>query len=113
MLKWKKGLREAGDPCQGNLKAKRDFTDVRDVIAAYECLIRQGKSGETYNVGSGKAYEIQEVLDKIIELSGREINVEVEQARLRPIDVPIIEADITKITEQSGIGNARSVWSRL
>lgn len=41
------------------------------------------------------------MLDKIIELSGREINVEVEQARLRPIDVPIIEADITKITEQT------------
>ena len=95
-----KGLREPVIHV-GNLKAKRDFTDVRDVIAAYECLIRQGKSGETYNVGSGKAYEIQEVLDKIIELSGREINVEVEQARLRPIDVPIIEADITKITEQT------------
>lgn len=95
-----KGLREPVIHV-GNLKAKRDFTDVRDVITAYECLIRQGKSGETYNVGSGKAYEIQEVLDKIIELSGREINVEVEQARLRPIDVPIIEADITKITEQT------------
>ena len=45
--------------------------------------------------------EIQEILDNIIRLSGREIRVEVEQARLRPIDVPIIEADISKILEQT------------
>lgn len=85
----------------GNLKAKRDFTDVRDVVAAYECLVRQGKPGETYNVGAGNAYEIREILDMIIELSGREIEVVVDEDRLRPIDVPIISADITKITEQT------------
>ncbi len=95
-----KGLREPVIHV-GNLKAKRDFTDVRDVVAAYECLVRQGKAGETYNVGAGNAYEIQEILDKIIELSGKDIKVEVEKERLRPIDVPIISADITKITEQT------------
>lgn len=65
----------------------------------------------------GKAYEIQEVLDKIIELSGREINVEVEQARLRPIDVPIIEAgyyenyraDGLEMQDQSGADFERYV----
>nr|MBP3599191.1 GDP-mannose 4,6-dehydratase [Eubacterium sp.] len=95
-----KGLREPVIHV-GNLKAKRDFTDVRDVVAAYECLVRQGKAGETYNVGAGNAYEIQEILDKIIALSGKDIKVEVEKERLRPIDVPIISADITKITEQT------------
>lgn len=85
----------------GNLKAKRDFTDVRDVIAAYECLIRQGKVGETYNVGSGTAYSIEEILNKIIEISGQEIQVEVEAERLRPIDVPIIVADVTKIKSET------------
>lgn len=95
-----KGLREPVIHV-GNLAAKRDFTDVRDVIAAYECLVRQGESGETYNVGSGVAYEIREILDQIIELSGQSIQVEVEQARLRPIDVPIIVADVTKIKEQT------------
>lgn len=95
-----KGLR---DPVihVGNLKAKRDFTDVRDVVAAYECLIRQGESGETYNVGSGIAYSIEEILDQIIELSGQEIRVEVEKERLRPIDVPVIVADISKIEAQT------------
>ncbi len=91
-----KGLREPVIHV-GNLKAKRDFTDVRDVMVAYECLVRQGKPGETYNVGAGVAYEIQEILDQIIELSGQDIRVEVEEARLRPIDVPIIMADVTKI----------------
>lgn len=95
-----KGLR---DPVihVGNLKAKRDFTDVRDVVAAYECLIRQGRSGETYNVGSGIAYSIEEILDRIIGLSGQEIRVEVQKERLRPIDVPVIVADISKIEEQT------------
>lgn len=85
----------------GNLKAKRDFTDVRDVIAAYECLVRQGVSGETYNVGSGTAYSIEEILDQIIALSGQKIRIQLEQERLRPIDVPLIVADITKISEQT------------
>lgn len=100
VIEVEKGLREPVIHV-GNLKAKRDFTDVRDVVAAYECLIRQGVAGETYNVGAGNAYSIQEILDKIIELSGQEIQVEVEAERLRPIDVPIISADITKITEQT------------
>lgn len=85
----------------GNLKAKRDFTDVRDVIAAYECLVRQGVSGETYNVGSGIAYSIEEILNQIIALSGQKIQIQVEKERLRPIDVPLIVADITKISEQT------------
>lgn len=86
----------------GNLKAERDFTDVRDVVAAYECLVRLGVSGETYNVGSGTAYSIEAILNEIIALSGREIWVEVEKERLRPIDVPLIVADITKIQKQTG-----------
>ena len=86
----------------GNLKAKRDFTDVRDVVAAYECLVRLGESGETYNVGSGIAYTIEDILNQIIALSGREIRVEVEKERLRPIDVPLIVADVTKIKERTG-----------
>lgn len=81
----------------GNLSAKRDFTDVRDVVRAYALLVRLGKRGETYNVGSGKAVSIQEILEGILELSDRDIKVEVDPAKLRPVDVPIIEADISRI----------------
>lgn len=86
----------------GNLAAKRDFTDVRDVVRAYCLLIEKGKPGETYNVGSGHAVAIQEILDMIIKQSGVEIKVEVDPAKLRPIDVPIIEANTTKITRDTG-----------
>lgn len=86
----------------GNLAAKRDFTDVRDVVRAYELLIEKGVPGETYNVGSGHAYAIREILDKIIAISGKEINVEIDPAKIRPIDVPIIEADVTKLMEATG-----------
>jgi GDP-4-dehydro-6-deoxy-D-mannose reductase len=86
----------------GNLAAKRDFTDVRDVVRAYALLIQKGIPGETYNVGSGHAYAIREILDLIISLSGREIKVEIDPNKIRPVDVPIIEADITKLHEVTG-----------
>ena len=83
----------------GNLSAKRDFTDVRDVVRAYGLLIQNGNSGETYNIGSGHAISIQELLDTILSLSTSEIRVSTDPARLRPSDIPIIEADIAKLQE--------------
>lgn len=81
----------------GNLKAERDFTDVRDVVRAYALLAKYGKSGETYNVGSGKAVSLSDILQMILSMSTTEIRVEVDPDRLRPIDVPIIQADISKM----------------
>ena len=86
----------------GNLSAKRDFTDVRDVVKAYVLLVQKGKRGETYNVGTGHALAIQEILDTIISMSDKSIEVKVDPDRLRPVDVPIIEPDITKINECTG-----------
>lgn len=96
-----KGLRE---PVMyvGNLAAKRDFTDVRDVVRAYVKLIQQGAPGETYNMGSGHAVEIRKILDMIISMSEKEIQVETDPNKIRPVDVPIIEADITKLNELTG-----------
>lgn len=86
----------------GNLSAERDFTDVRDVVRAYALLIQKGAAGETYNVGSGHAVSIREILDMIISLSDKEIKVEVDPNKLRPVDVPIIEADTTKLKQTTG-----------
>lgn len=86
----------------GNLRSMRDFTDVRDVVRAYALLMECGKSGETYNVGSGNAVTIREVLDLIISLSDKNIEVKIDNNKIRPVDVPIIEADITKINELTG-----------
>lgn len=86
----------------GNLSARRDFTDVRDVVRAYALLAEKGENGETYNVGSGNAVEIREILDKIIAFSTAEIKVEIDPAKIRPVDVPIIEADISKLQAATG-----------
>ena len=81
----------------GNLSARRDFTDVRDVVRAYVLLMEKGAAGETYNVGSGTAISIQSILDTILHMTDRKIEVLIDPAKLRPVDVPIIEADISKL----------------
>ena len=86
----------------GNLNAKRDFLDVRDVVRAYTKLIQFGKSGETYNVGRGQSIKISEVLNIILKNSNKEINVEIDKNKLRPLDVPIIEPSINKIYTATG-----------
>lgn len=86
----------------GNLGAKRDFTDVRDVVRAYIKLIQFGLPGETYNLGRGRAVTIQSILDTIISKSTADIQIYVDPKRLRPIDVPVIEPDLQKIYGATG-----------
>lgn len=86
----------------GNLSAMRDFTDVRDVVRAYSLLILKGEKGQVYNVGSGLAVSIEYILRLIIEMSNADINVEIDKNKLRPSDVKIIEADISKLVETTG-----------
>lgn len=86
----------------GNLSAKRDFTNVRDVVSAYSLLAEKGKKGETYNVGSGVAVSIQEILDVAITLSNVAIEVRQDPTKMRPLDVPIIVADTSKIYNHTG-----------
>lgn len=94
----------SGEPVMkvGNLSAKRDFTDVRDVVRAYVLLMEAGCAGETYNIGSGHAIAIEDILGIILRNSSVDIKVEVDPTKLRPVDVPIIEADITKVHEATG-----------
>ncbi len=86
----------------GNLSAKRDFTDVRDVVRAYCRLVLNGKKGETYNVGSGRAIAVEDILKVILSQSNSDIQVEIDPKKLRPVDVPVIEADISKIYKDTG-----------
>ena len=69
---------------------------------AYAKLVAGGKRGETYNVGTGHAIAIQDILNKIIAMSDKDIEVKVDPAKLRPVDVPIIEPDISKIKKEVG-----------
>lgn len=96
-----KGSREAVIRV-GNLDAERDFTDVRDVVRAYALLAENGRAGEVYNVGRGKAISIRHLLDVILASAKVSVKIEQDPARLRPLDVPIIEADIAKIRKTTG-----------
>lgn len=86
----------------GNLTAKRDFTNVKDVVKAYKLLAENGISGQTYNVGSGTAVTIQSILDIALSHSTADIRVVQDPNRMRPSDVPIIVADTSKIFKDTG-----------
>ncbi|HMS22524.1 MAG TPA: GDP-mannose 4,6-dehydratase [Candidatus Levybacteria bacterium] len=81
----------------GNLDAKRDFTDVRDMVRAYSLLAEKGKSGEVYNIGSGVSHRISDILGKLLSFSYEKIEIKVDPSRMRPSDVPDIRSDNTKI----------------
>ncbi|MBI3255448.1 MAG: GDP-mannose 4,6-dehydratase, partial [Candidatus Andersenbacteria bacterium] len=86
----------------GNLDAKRDYTDVRDVVRAYRLLMEKGKLGEVYHVASGNQTPIQGMLDKFLSLATKPIHVEQDPARMRPSDVPSMVGDATKLSSVTG-----------
>ncbi len=81
----------------GNLEAERDFVDVRDAVAAYAVLVERGEGGEVYNLGSGRSVSIRSALDELVRISGLEVQVELDAARIRPVDVPRLQADNGKL----------------
>ncbi|MCB0193426.1 MAG: GDP-mannose 4,6-dehydratase [Anaerolineae bacterium] len=86
----------------GNLEAQRDFTDVSDVTRAYTLLVAHGQAGEAYNVGTGRAYSIQYLLDVLLSYSNIHIDVVPNPDRMRPSDIPLIYADNSKLCSQTG-----------
>lgn len=80
----------------GNLHVKRDFSDVRDIVRAYRLLVESDYAGEVFNVGSGVAHTLEELLQSIIDDCSQEVLVEVDPRRLRPSDNPTITCDYTK-----------------
>lgn len=86
----------------GNLDARRDFTDVRDVVRAYVSLMTTGKSGEIYNVGSGVGRSIQSLLDALRSRARVDVRVEVDPERLRPTETSSLVADTTRLRERTG-----------
>lgn len=81
----------------GNLQAKRDFLDVRDVALAYVLLAEHGTPGETYNVCSGTAVSIRDVLGELIRIAHVAVEVREDPARMRPVDVPVLFGDNAKL----------------
>ena len=86
----------------GNLDAQRDYTDVRDIVRAYRLLLESGKSGETYNICSGRPLSGNEVLEQILQAASIKPPVVQDPAKMRPSDTPIIYGSHDKLTADTG-----------
>jgi len=86
----------------GNSSTRRDFVDVRDIVAAFDVLLHQGESGQAYNVASGEDISIQEVIDELLGIVGIKMPIEICADRIRSIDVSSVRADISKISGETG-----------
>jgi len=86
----------------GNLEAKRDFTDVRDMVRAYWLSLEKGTPGSVYNICTGRSYSIREILGILVEISGVRVDVRTDKGRLRPSDVPLLEGDNSAFRRDTG-----------
>jgi GDP-4-dehydro-6-deoxy-D-mannose reductase len=86
----------------GNLEARRDLTDVRDTVRAYQAIAERGQPGRPYNVCSGRAVGIREVLENLLSRARVSIRVVVDPARYRPNDQPLVVGDPTRIRTELG-----------
>ena len=86
----------------GNLGARRDFTDVRDVAAAYCAIVEKGRPGRPYNVCRGEAVSIGEVLEELVRLSRVPVQVVVEPERYHALDAPLMVGDPTRLKADTG-----------
>lgn len=86
----------------GSLSARRDFTDVRDVVRAYRLLVESGEPGGIYNVCSGRDVSIQEIADRLLALAGSSVSLESDPALVRPVEVPVLRGDPGRLGAATG-----------
>ena len=91
-----------GTVLTGDLSPRRDFTDVRDVVRAYRLLVERGEPGEAYNVCSGQDVGIQEIADALAAAASVPVRFEVDQSRLRPVEIPVVRGDNAKLRAATG-----------
>ena len=86
----------------GNLDSRRDMTDVRDVVRAYRLLVLNARPRRPYNVCSGVAHRIRDILHMLVDLAGVRVRIEQDPARMRPSDNPVVLGDRSRILEEVG-----------
>jgi GDP-4-dehydro-6-deoxy-D-mannose reductase len=104
----------------GNLSARRDFTDVRDVVRAYRLLVESGTAGVVYNVCSGRDVAIGEIADRLLDLAGTSLEFETDPNLVRPVEVPVLRGDPGRLSAATGwvperpleqtLGDVLSFW---
>ena len=86
----------------GNLDARRDITDVRDTVRAYEGLASAGRAGQAYNVCSGMAYRVGDLLEQLLAMARVPVQVHQDPERMRPSDNPLVLGNPSKIATETG-----------
>ena len=86
----------------GDLSARRDLSDVRDITKGYLLAARKGEPGEIYHLSSGRAVAISTTLKTLLGLTERKIKVKVDPERLRPVDIPCLKGDNSKAIRKLG-----------
>jgi GDP-4-dehydro-6-deoxy-D-mannose reductase len=86
----------------GNLSARRDLSDVRDIVKGYRLLAERGTNGEVYQFCSGKAISIKSVLESLLRMAERTIRVETDPARMRKSDIPVLRGSFEKARRRLG-----------
>jgi GDP-4-dehydro-6-deoxy-D-mannose reductase len=95
--------RDGGDVLPiGDLSARRDFTDVRDVVRAYRLLMEKGQPGEVYNVCSGVDLAVQDLADQLLAQARIPLRFETDPALLRPVEVPVLRGSHDRLTDATG-----------
>ena len=106
----------------GNLDARRDITDVRDVVRAYRQLLVGGRAGRVYNVCRGEAVSIRHVAERLLALAGAELPIVVDPQRVRPVEIPELRGDRSRLESETGwrpeipldstLGDVLAYWQR-
>jgi len=86
----------------GDLSTRRDFSDVRDIVRGYHQIAEKGKSGEVYQLCSGRAVSIRKILEMLLSLSPARIDINVDKARLRKSDIPVLRGSNRKAAQSTG-----------
>lgn len=86
----------------GNLEARRDYSDVRDMVRGYFLAVTKGEPGEVYNLCSGKAWRIGDCLEMLLKMSKVKVKIRQDPLRMRPSDIPILLGDNSKFVKKTG-----------
>ena len=97
----------------GNLHVKRDFSDVRDIARGYRLVLERGTPNQVYNIGSGKVYELKELLNYIISLSDMPIEVRIDNHLIRPNEPASIWCDNHRIKKELGWCEKHSIFDAM
>lgn len=93
---------DGGTIAVGNIKVRRDYSDVRDIVRAYVLGLEKGEVGEAYNLGAGKSYLLADVLHSLIKISGKKLNITIDKSLYRKHDIMETVCDYTKFKKATG-----------